>query len=428
MSGTPLQRGRFSVAAKGTHKSVAIGVNYGYPCANGNDYGKASVEKQCARPRQIPGGPAAEEHATMSQIPDLSQALARHPHQTLLIIDDVEMNRAILAEIFRSRYRIIEAGNGREGLEALEGREEEICAILLDVLMPVMSGMEFLKTVCQRYLQKQIPIFLITAENSSAILEEAYGLGVMDVITKPVVPYIVQRRIDSVVELFQARRSLGAKVNLQQAELLLQARKIMDLNAGMIEALSTAIEFRSCESGEHVRRIHDFTAYLLGKTPLGDGLDQEQVDLIALASIMHDIGKIAVPDAILNKPGRLTPEEFEVMKQHTVNGALLLERIPQMRQHEAFVYAYDIARHHHERWDGRGYPDGLKGDEISIWAQVVSLADVYDALISKRVYKEAYSCSQALDLIANGACGAFNPRLLSIFLAHEEAIRTFYMR
>ena len=351
----------------------------------------------------------------MSQIIDPSQTLARGTPQTLLIIDDVEMNRAILAEFFKDRYHIVEAGNGLEGLQLLDGHEDEVCAILLDVLMPVMDGMQFLKAVHQRNLQKQIPIFLITAENSSTVLEDAYAMGVMDVITKPVIPFVVQRRVDSVVELFQARKRLGAKVNLQQAELLLQARKIMDLNAGMIEALSTAIEFRSCESGEHVRRIHDFTAYLLGKTPLGEGLDQEQVDLIALASIMHDIGKIAVPDAILNKPGRLTPDEFEVMKQHTVNGALLLERIPQMRQHEAFVYAYDIARHHHERWDGRGYPDGLKGDDISIWAQVVSLADVYDALISKRVYKDAYSCSQALDLIANGACGTFNPRLLSIF-------------
>lgn len=370
----------------------------------------------------------SNEGTLMSQSIDPSQSLTRGTPQTLLIIDDVELNRAILAEIFQDRYHIVEAGNGLEGLQLLDGHEEEVCAILLDVLMPVMDGMEFLKAVQQRNMQKHIPIFLITAENSSAVLEEAYAMGVMDVITKPVIPYVVQRRIESVVELFQARKRLGAKVNLQQAELLQQARKIMDLNAGMIEALSTAIEFRSCESGEHVRRIHDFTAYLLGKTPLGEGLDQEQVDLIALASIMHDIGKIAVPDAILNKPGRLTPEEYEIMKQHTVNGALLLERIPQMRQHEAFVYAYDIARHHHERWDGRGYPDGLKGDDISIWAQVVSLADVYDALISKRVYKEAYSCSQALDLIANGACGSFNPRLLSIFLAHEESIRMFYMR
>lgn len=178
----------------------------------------------------------------------------------MLIIDDVEMNRAILAEFFQDRYQIVEAGNGLEGLQLLDGHEEEVCAILLDVLVPVMDGMEFLKAVHQRKLQKQIPIFLITAENSSTVLEDAYALGVMDVITKPVIPYVVQRRVDSVVELFQARKRLGAKANLQQAELLLQARKIMNLNAGMVEALSTAIEFRSCESGEHVRRIHDFTA------------------------------------------------------------------------------------------------------------------------------------------------------------------------
>ena len=150
----------------------------------------------------------------MSQIIDPSQTLARSTPQTLLIIDDVEMNRAILAEFFKDRYHIVEAGNGLEGLQLLDGHEDEVCAILLDVLMPVMDGMQFLKAVHQRNLQKQIPIFLITAENSSTVLEDAYAMGVMDVITKPVIPFVVQRRVDSVVELFQARKRLGAKVNL----------------------------------------------------------------------------------------------------------------------------------------------------------------------------------------------------------------------
>ena len=198
----------------------------------------------------------------------------------------------------------------------------------------------------------------------------------------------------------------------QQSELLKQAKLIIDLNMGMIESLSTAIEFRSGESGEHVRRIHDITRHMLTCTPLGEGLSGEEIQWIAMASIMHDVGKIAVPDAILNKPGRLTAEEFEVMKGHTVQGARLLEQIPQLRENGAYPYAWDIARHHHERWDGRGYPDGLKGEEISLWAQVVSLADVYDALSCKRVYKNAFPRVRVLEMIRDGECGVFNPELL----------------
>lgn len=198
---------------------------------------------------------------------------------------------------------------------------------------------------------------------------------------------MVLRRVQSVVELYQARARLSGVVDRQQAELLERAAQIVRLNQGMVEALSAAIEFRNGESGQHVRRIHDITHYLLTHTELGDGLSQTDVDNIALAAIMHDVGKIAIPDAILGKPGKLTKEEFEIMKTHTVQGAALLENIPQMQESGAYLYACDIARHHHERWDGRGYPDGLKGDEISIWSQVVSLADVYDALTSKRVYR-----------------------------------------
>ena len=268
---------------------------------------------------------------------------------------------------------------------------------------------------------RKIPVFLITAESANSTVKKAYSLGVMDVISKPVVPDIVERRINSVIELFRARKRLSKQVEDQQSEILRQAQEIIKLNQGMIEgmieALSTAIEFRSGESGEHVRRIHDITEYMLLHTDLGAGLSKETISHIALAAIMHDVGKIAIPDAILNKPGRLTADEFEIMKTHTVQGGLLLEKIPQMKEHAIFEYAYDIARHHHERWDGRGYPDGLKGEENSIWAQIVSIADVYDALISKRVYKPAFAVEEALNMIAGGQCGTFNPALLDRF--HE---------
>ncbi len=354
----------------------------------------------------------------------------RNPYEaaagTLLIVDDSEINRAILAEIFRGMYRLEEAENGQEALEKIQSLGGEICAILLDVIMPVMDGISLLRELAGQGLPQKIPVFLITAETSGSVIQEAYELGVMDVISKPVVPYMVQRRVDSVVELFQARKRLNSVVEKQRSEILEQSRRILELSLGMIEALSTAIEFRSGESGEHVRRIHDITKFMLEKTKLGRGLSQEEISHIALASIMHDVGKIAIPDAILNKPGRLTPEEFEIMKTHTVQGCTLLEKIPQLRSLPAFEYAYDIARHHHERWDGRGYPDGLKGSEISVWSQIVSLADVYDALVSKRVYKDAFGFDEAVQMILDGKCGAFSPELLDCFLSVELQIRRMY--
>lgn len=358
---------------------------------------------------------------------DSNWDVVEEEHPRLLIVDDSELNRALLANIFESSYEIQEAENGKEGLALILSGRDSLSAVLLDVVMPEMNGLQVLHAMKSEGLLGQIPVFLITAESSEAVMQEAYELGVMDVISKPVIPYVVQRRVDSVVELFSARRMLGKKVHLQQHRLLQQAQQLAQMSFGMVEALSTTIEFRSDESGEHVRRIHHITEYLLQHTPLGEGLSKEEITLISMASIMHDVGKISIPDAILNKPGRLTPEEYEIMKTHTTKGAELLARIPQMRDNPTYPYAYDIALHHHERWDGRGYPEGLAGDQISIWAQIVSLADVYDALISKRCYKNALGYEEALAMICGGQCGTFNPRLLTCFLAVEPEIRKLYL-
>ncbi|HIW82826.1 MAG TPA: response regulator [Candidatus Dorea gallistercoris] len=345
---------------------------------------------------------------------------------TLLIIDDDAVNRMILKEIFQDAYTIIEAENGREGLEMILERKNQICAVLLDVIMPVMDGMELLKELNRQKLTDTIPVFLISAEVNEHVVLEGYELGVMDVIEKPVLPHVVRRRVDSVVELFLSRRSMRNLLEYQQMELVDKEAEIVRLNMGMIEALATAIEFRSGESGEHVHRIRDITKYLLLYTSLGDGISPEAVELIGMGAVMHDVGKIAISDTILNKPGKLTPEEYEIMKTHTIQGAKILEKIPQMKNHGAFTYAHDIARHHHERWDGSGYPDGLKGDEITIWSQIVSLADVYDALVSKRVYKEAYGFEEAVRMIQDGQCGVFNPEVLDRFMEAEYEIRCLY--
>ena len=211
------------------------------------------------------------------------------PPDTVLIIDDDEINRAILDNLFSETYVIQEAENGRIGLEKILAQRDRICAVLLDVVMPEMDGIQVMRALNERNIQEQIPVFLITAEASDTVMREAYELGVMDVISKPVVPYVVRRRVNSVVELFQARKRLGNVVDQQQTELLRQARLIIDLNMGMIESLSTAIEFRSGESGEHVRRIHDITKYMLTHTPLGRGLSEQDIDWISMAAIIHDV-------------------------------------------------------------------------------------------------------------------------------------------
>lgn len=345
---------------------------------------------------------------------------------TLLIIDDDAINRTILRKIFSGTYHILEAENGRKGLDAILNPQNHVCAVLLDMMMPVMNGLEVLQNLKPKGILERIPVFLITAETGESIVRDAYQLGVMDVIRKPVVSYIVQRRVDSVVELFKARRHLRRMVETQQMELLEQAQRIIDLNRGMIEALATAIEFRNEESGGHVQRICEITQFMLENTSFGNGLSKEEIDNIALASIMHDVGKITIPDAILTKPGRFTPEEYEIMKSHTTQGVVLLQSIPQLQSTAIYDYACDIALHHHERWDGRGYPEGLKGDQISPWAQVVALADVYDALSCKRVYKASYSRSTVLEMIRTGQCGIFNPVLLDRFFEIEEHLARIY--
>ena len=346
--------------------------------------------------------------------------------RTMLIIDDDPINRAILANIFQERYIIEQASDGDEGLERILADPGRYCSVLLDYQMRRVDGITVLRELDERGLAQRIPVFLISAQARPEVTQEAYELGVMDVIDKPVIPYVVRRRVGSVVELFAARRRLRGVVARQQDELLRRAAQVIELNQGMIEALATAIEFRDGESGGHVRRIHDITRVMLAETDLGSGLDQPTIASIALASITHDVGKIAIPDAILGKPGKLTADEYEVMKTHAAIGAEMLEGIPQLHQSGSFPYAVDIARHHHERWDGRGYPDGLGGDELSVWAQVVGLADVYDALRSKRVYKGAFGRDKTIEMIEGGACGTFSPQLLRAFRQAEPLMNTMY--
>ncbi len=345
----------------------------------------------------------------------------------ILIVDDDFINRELLKNIFSLDYTFEEADNGKEGLAQIRRHKDKLCAIIFDVQMPKMTGIEVLKKISEEGITECIPTFLITAQDDDILVTEAYSLGVVDVVSKPVTPVVIQKRVKTVIELFAAREYQSAMIAGQEKKLLENAKAIDELNRSTIEALATAIEFRDIESGQHVSRIYGITKYILTSTSFGDGLSSDTIESIARGAIMHDVGKIAISDIILNKPGRLTKEEFEIMKQHTVKGYDLLLEICKTQLHESYQFAADIARHHHERWDGRGYPDGLAGDEISIASQVVSIADVYDALVSVRVYKKAFTPDEAVNMIKNGECGVFNPKLIECFLEAEPAIRKWYL-
>lgn len=334
--------------------------------------------------------------------------------KTILIVDDIEINRAILAEIFKEDYVTIEASDGREALELINSNPD-ISAMLLDVLMPEMDGIEVLREMNRSGMIERLPVFLITAAESQEMLLEGYNLGAIDIIRKPFMAHFLKARIGNVIELYAHRNELE---NIVQE----QVKRLSNLNRSMVETLATVIEFRDGESGEHVRRISSLTGILMRQVSRmfpEYHLPKEEIDKIVMSSILHDVGKVSTPDQILNKPGKLTREEFEIMKQHTVKGCEILKKIPHIMEKELYDYSYDICRHHHERWDGKGYPDGLSGDDISIWAQVVSVADVYDALTSERVYKKAFPHDVAVQMIKNGECGVFNPKVMQAF---EECI------
>lgn len=323
--------------------------------------------------------------------------------RTVLVLTTNAGLSAQVAALFSDRYRVVTS------LAEAEKPDAAVCEAAL------LAAQDF--ALLKRLLAQDggCAVFLL-GEAEEAELERAFALGLEDVIAAPFSATTAKMRMARAL----ARRRSGSADPLRIAE------AIIALDKSMIEALAAAIEFRSRESGDHVRRIHDITAHLLGETPLGRGYSAREIEEIALASILHDVGKIAVPDQVLNKPGKLNDEEFAIMRSHTVQGEALLAQIPLLQAHASSRFAMDIARHHHERWDGSGYPDGLRGDAISLPAQIVGLADVYDALRSPRVYKPAFSRAESLRMIRQGDCGAFNPALLDVFLSAEPAIAAFY--
>ena len=338
--------------------------------------------------------------------------------QTILIVDDAEMNRMMLSDMLGDQYDYVEAADGREALRILE-KNVSIDLILLDINMPEMNGFEVLEEMNRYHWIQEIPVIMITAEESVESMEHAYSLGVTDYIPRPFNVYIVRRRVENTLNLYVNQKRLMRLVSDQIAEK-------EENNTLMVSILSNVVEIRNHESGDHIRNIRRITELLLHQLvqkTKAYHLSEEDIALIMTASSLHDIGKITIPEEILNKPGKLTKEEFEIMKTHSTAGAQILEQMKYGQDKPLYRYALEICRWHHERWDGHGYPDGLMGEEIPISAQIVAIADVYDALTSERCYKKAYDHTTAINMILNGECGAFNPLLLECLTETAPQIR-----
>jgi len=370
-----------------------------------------SMENAVRRADRLMYQAKGRKNAVMVELPEnaltAQEELVEEKPQ-ILLVDDSEMNRLILAEILQGDYRILEAKDGRECMDALQAEAGNLALVLLDINMPVMNGFEVLKAMNANHTIEDIPVIMISSDDSDDAIRRSYELGASDYVNRPFDARIVYRRVTNTIKLYAKQRRLVQMVSDQ-----IRARE--NNTDTLVGVLSHIVEFRNGESGAHVLHIRIITELLLHRLLEISSqypITAEQQDNIPLASALHDIGKIGIDEKILNKPGKLTPEEYEVIKTHSMLGAEMLHQLENFNEQPLLQTAYEIARWHHERWDGRGYPDGLKGDEIPISAQLVALADVYDALTSERCYKKAFSHEKAVQMILNGECGAFNPLLL----------------
>jgi len=337
--------------------------------------------------------------------------------QKILIVDDAEINRSILASIFESNFEVYMAADGEEACAVIDSLGTKLDLIFLDLIMPKKDGLEVLAYMRRKDLLEHIPVIMITGEATVETDLQAYEYGAADIIYKPFSTRVVMRRAMNLMALFQKREKYEEELKRRTEELMASQQTLANTNEFLLDALGSVVEFRSMESGEHIQRVKRLTwimlRYVVSLYPEYK-LDKNQLRMITSAAALHDVGKIGISDAILNAPRRLTAEEFETMKNHTTIGCEVLNKF-KLQDNDFFKYCYEICRWHHEKVDGRGYPDGLKEDEIPIYCQVVSIVDCFDALASKRVYKDPVELEEAFDMICRGECGAFSEKILNCF-------------
>ena len=337
--------------------------------------------------------------------------------EKILIVDDMEINREILSEIVEEQYEVLEAEDGEEAIKIIDDIKEGISLIFLDLMMPKKNGLEVLAHMRHENLIDNIPVIVITGEATEETDMKAYEYGADDIIYKPFAAKVVIRRAMNLIEQYKHRNQIEIQLAERTKEVMKNQEQMAKMNEFLLDALGSVVEFRSLESGEHVKRVKIFTKIILEYVRScypEYGLTKKQIQLISQAAALHDVGKIAIPDDILKAPRKLTPFEFEEMKKHTTYGCEILDKFKIMDD-EFFKYCYDICRWHHEKIDGNGYPDGLVGEEIPIYCQATAIADCFDALVSKRVYKDAVTCIEAHNMIVRGECGVFSEVILDCF-------------
>lgn len=353
----------------------------------------------------------------------------------ILIVDDSMFNRQLLCDILKDEYAIIEAEDGRKALEIIMEQKNEIVAVLLDIVMPEVSGVQVLKILSEKKYLGDFPVLIVTGEQDMNVVAECFDYGVSDFIRKPVNTDFVKERVKKLIELYGQKKELKEKsekqtlaMRSQYKMLQQQAAQLKKSNEKIIDVLGTVVESRNMEEGTHVKRVKEFTrilaVHMMEDYPEYE-LTEEKIGVIASASVLHDVGKIMIPDAILLKPGKLTEEEYEYVKSHSIRGYDIINSITDVWDEEYVKYSCEITRYHHEKYDGSGYPDGLKGDEIPVSAQLVSLADCFESLISESVYKSAIPFEEAFNMILQGECGVFSFKLLECFRKAKKELAEY---
>ncbi len=333
----------------------------------------------------------------------------------MLIVDDKQINRSILRRMFEEQYDALEAEDGQQAIELIKEYGNSFCIVLLDLLMPNVDGFGVLEYMKDNGFMGKLPVILITADNQVSHDKKSYDYGVADIIRKPFDKGIIIRRVKNIIDLYNNKRDMELRLKEQEQELLEKSKELQENNEFLVDALSSVVEFRSLESGSHIKRIKYYTKIML--VALMNlypeyNISKDDVERIVMASALHDIGKVGISDDILLKPGKLTPEEFEVMKTHSTIGGEIIRKFARNKDNQFYKDCYNICMYHHEKADGKGYPEGLTGDQIPLSAQIVSIADVFDALVSKRVYKTPYAPQLALEMIYDGECGQFSDTML----------------
>lgn len=352
--------------------------------------------------------------------------------RAVLIIDESQDICIQLRNILGAEFDVIIESDRNKAIQTLEDNSENVCLIILNLNIAKLDNFSLIKKRKKMDKWKDIPILGITTLEESFKEVRCLSLGINDFIYIPFVPDVVRNRVKNMADLYMKNNILEQKVRAQTEQLRSQynilqeqAKNLKQSNQNIIDILGTVVECRNLESGVHINHIKEYTRILAEQLRLDYpeyGLTENKIEVIVNASALHDIGKIAIPDDILLKPGKLTPEEFDYMKSHTTRGCEILQNIKGIWGQDYDKHCYEICRHHHERYDGKGYPDGLVGDDIPISAQLVSLADVYDALVAERCYKEAFSKEQAYAMVLQGECGVFSPKILEAFIKTRDKI------